>query len=193
MRACSWQSTVTQRGSFLSPQVFLLGSMSWMSCLDAQKCLSHDFARIVGRHDHSHHAPTSHRHLPSPLCSPLDVLSCWLSSKQLVTMDVERLHVVLQQSFSPDANLRVPAEETVRNLKHLKGATVLLLQVAAETQVSAHVPNSCVAIGFGLDPSCFCVFQRNIKLLIGRKFANMALLSATIRYNSKSDRQLPFN
>jgi hypothetical protein len=68
-------------------------------------------------------------------------------------MDVERLHVVLQQSFSPDANLRVPAEETVRNLKHLKGATVLLLQVAAETQVSAHVSNRCVAIGFGLQES----------------------------------------
>jgi hypothetical protein len=51
-------------------------------------------------------------------------------------MDVEQLHVVLQQSFSPDANLRVPAEETIRNLKHIKGATTLLLQVAAEKQVS---------------------------------------------------------
>jgi hypothetical protein len=54
----------------------------------------------------------------------------------MATMDVEQLHVVLQQSFSPDANLRGPAEETVRNLKHIKGATVLLLQVAAEKQVS---------------------------------------------------------
>lgn len=51
-------------------------------------------------------------------------------------MDVEQLHVVLQQSFSPDANLRVPAEETIRNLKHIAGSTILLLQVAAETQVS---------------------------------------------------------
>ena len=51
-------------------------------------------------------------------------------------MDVEQLHVVLQQSFSPDANLRVPAEETIRNLKHVKGSTTLLLQVAAESQVS---------------------------------------------------------
>jgi hypothetical protein len=51
-------------------------------------------------------------------------------------MDVEQLHVVLQQSFSPDANLRVPAEENIRNLKHIKGATTLLLQVAAEKQVS---------------------------------------------------------
>ena len=51
-------------------------------------------------------------------------------------MDVEQLHVVLQQSFSPDANLRGPAEETIRNLKHIKGATIMLLQVAAEKQVS---------------------------------------------------------
>ena len=50
-------------------------------------------------------------------------------------MDVERLHVVLQQSFSPDANLRVPAEETIRNLKHVKGSTTLLLKIAAEKQV----------------------------------------------------------
>ena len=51
-------------------------------------------------------------------------------------MDVEQLHVVLQQSFSPDSNLRVPAEATIRNLKRIKGSTVLLLQVAAEKQVS---------------------------------------------------------
>ena len=51
-------------------------------------------------------------------------------------MDVEQLHVVLQQSFSPDANLRVPAEATIRNLKHTKGSTVLLLQVVSEKQVS---------------------------------------------------------
>jgi len=54
-------------------------------------------------------------------------------------MDVEQLHVVLQQSFSPDANLRGPAEETIRNLKHIKGATVHLLQVAAEKQVQFEV------------------------------------------------------
>jgi hypothetical protein len=51
-------------------------------------------------------------------------------------MDVERLHVVLQQSFSPDVNLRAPAEEIIRNLKHAKGSTTSLLQVAAEKQVS---------------------------------------------------------
>ena len=50
-------------------------------------------------------------------------------------MDVEQLHVVLQQSFSADAATRKPAEETVRNLKNLPGAVVLLLQVAAEKQV----------------------------------------------------------
>ena len=51
-------------------------------------------------------------------------------------MDVEQLHVVLQHSFSPDSNLRVPAEAAIRNLKNVKGSTVLLLQVAAEKQVS---------------------------------------------------------
>lgn len=50
--------------------------------------------------------------------------------------DVEQLHVVLQQSFSPDSKLRDPAEQAIRNLKHVKGSTVLLLQVAAEKQVS---------------------------------------------------------
>lgn len=50
-------------------------------------------------------------------------------------MDVEKLHTVLQQSFSPDATLRDPAEETIRNLKHIKGATIMLLQVTAEKQV----------------------------------------------------------
>ena len=53
-----------------------------------------------------------------------------------MAMNAEQLHVVLQQSFSPDAALRGPAEETIRNLKHIKGATIMLLQVAAEKQVS---------------------------------------------------------
>ena len=59
-------------------------------------------------------------------------------------MDVEQLHVVLQQSFSPDATLRLPAEETIRNLKNLPGATILLLQVAAEKQVRISID------GFGV-------------------------------------------
>mmetsp|Transcript_7566 Transcript_7566/g.11844 ORF Transcript_7566/g.11844 Transcript_7566/m.11844 type:complete len:1061 (+) Transcript_7566:86-3268(+) len=54
-------------------------------------------------------------------------------------MNVESLHVTLQQSFSPDANLRSPAEETIRNLKQVKGSTVMLLQVAAENQVQYEV------------------------------------------------------
>ena len=50
-------------------------------------------------------------------------------------MDVEQLHIVLQQSFAADANVRKPAEETIRNLKNLPGSVQLLLQVAAEKQV----------------------------------------------------------
>ena len=52
-------------------------------------------------------------------------------------MDVEQLHVVLQQSFSPDAAVRHPAEQTMKNLKHIPGAVGLLLQVAGEHQVCA--------------------------------------------------------
>lgn len=50
--------------------------------------------------------------------------------------NVEQLHVVLQQSFSPDVNLRGPAEETIRNLKNLPGSTTSLLKIASEKQVS---------------------------------------------------------
>jgi hypothetical protein len=50
-------------------------------------------------------------------------------------MDVEQLHIVLQQSFAADAAIRKPAEETIKNLKNLPGAAQLLLQVAAEKQV----------------------------------------------------------
>mmetsp|Transcript_108 Transcript_108/g.167 ORF Transcript_108/g.167 Transcript_108/m.167 type:complete len:1061 (-) Transcript_108:259-3441(-) len=54
-------------------------------------------------------------------------------------MNVEALHVALQQSFSPDGNLRSAAEEQIRNLKHVDGATTMLLQVAAEKQVQFEV------------------------------------------------------
>jgi hypothetical protein len=54
-------------------------------------------------------------------------------------MDVEQLHVVLQQSFSPEAAIRKPAEDIIRNLKNLPGSVVLLLQVAVEKQVRACV------------------------------------------------------
>lgn len=50
-------------------------------------------------------------------------------------MNVEALHATLQQSFSSDASVRGPAEEAIRNLKHVKGSIIMLLQVAAENQV----------------------------------------------------------
>ena len=52
-----------------------------------------------------------------------------------ITMDVEQLHVILQQSFASEASVRNPAEEIIRHLKHIQGATVLLLQVVSEKQV----------------------------------------------------------
>ena len=51
-------------------------------------------------------------------------------------MNVEALHVALQQSFHPDASIRDPAEKAIKNLKYVKQSTVMLLQVAAEKQVS---------------------------------------------------------
>jgi len=54
-------------------------------------------------------------------------------------MNTEALHQTLQQSFSSDAALRVPAEKTIRNLKHVAGATAMLLQVATEKQVQYEV------------------------------------------------------
>lgn len=50
-------------------------------------------------------------------------------------VNVEELHVVLQQSFSPDAAIRHPAEANIRNLKHMPGAVPALLRVASEPQV----------------------------------------------------------
>jgi len=65
-------------------------------------------------------------------------------TKNKYNMDVEQLHVVLQQSFSADAAVRNPAEQTIRNLKNLPGAAQLLLQVAAEKQVRyIYAVNQC--------------------------------------------------
>ena len=50
-------------------------------------------------------------------------------------MDVEKLHLVLQQSFAAEATIRQPAEEIIRNLRNVPGSIQLLLQVAAEHQV----------------------------------------------------------
>lgn len=48
---------------------------------------------------------------------------------------VEALHVALQQSFSPDRNVRDPAEVSIKQLKFVPGATQMLIQIAQEKQV----------------------------------------------------------
>jgi hypothetical protein len=54
-----------------------------------------------------------------------------------VNMDaVEALHVALQQSFSPDASIRDPAEARIKHLKFVPGATQMLLHITEEKQVS---------------------------------------------------------
>mmetsp|Transcript_6423 Transcript_6423/g.12103 ORF Transcript_6423/g.12103 Transcript_6423/m.12103 type:complete len:1045 (-) Transcript_6423:2118-5252(-) len=54
-------------------------------------------------------------------------------------MDTEALHVALQQSFSPDASLRLPAEQTIKNLKQIPGAIKMLLEIATEKQVQFEI------------------------------------------------------
>uniref|UniRef100_A0A7S3QJN0 Importin N-terminal domain-containing protein n=1 Tax=Chaetoceros debilis TaxID=122233 RepID=A0A7S3QJN0_9STRA len=54
-------------------------------------------------------------------------------------MNTEALHVALQQSFSPDANLRLPAEKNIKNLKNVPGAAKMLLEIAAEQQVQYEI------------------------------------------------------
>lgn len=48
---------------------------------------------------------------------------------------VEALHVALQQSFSPDASVRVPAEASIKHLKFVPGAVQMLLHITEEKQV----------------------------------------------------------
>lgn len=57
-------------------------------------------------------------------------------ASQNVNMDaVEALHVALQQSFSPDASVRVPAEASIKHLKFVPGATQMLIHITEEKQV----------------------------------------------------------
>ena len=116
-------------------------------------------------------------------------------------MDVEQLHIVLQQSFSPDSNLRVPAEETIRNLKHIKGATIMLLQVAAEKQVRF----GGISTDSGGKPTFrlnFCG-HKSYPLVLDKLFRDIPLLVPQTlhplipflhkRFNSKFDKQPLFN
>ncbi len=57
---------------------------------------------------------------------------------------VEELHVALQQSFSPDASVRDPAEAAIKNLKNVPGATQMLLHITEEKQVSEKIDDGVV-------------------------------------------------
>ena len=48
---------------------------------------------------------------------------------------VEQLHLALQQSFSPDGNVRDPAEASIKQLKFVPKATAMLLHITEEKQV----------------------------------------------------------
>ena len=50
-------------------------------------------------------------------------------------MDLESLHLALQQSFSAESHIRHSSEKMIKNLKTVDGAVTLLLQVVAEKQV----------------------------------------------------------
>ena len=62
---------------------------------------------------------------------------------------VEALHVALQQSFSPDASVRDPAEAAIKNLKNVPGATQMLLHITEEKQVSSN--DRCRGDRMGVD------------------------------------------
>ena len=80
-------------------------------------------------------------------------------------MDTEALHVALQQSFSPDANLRDPAEKAIKSLKNVKGATVMLLQVVAEKQVTYIIMLNFLEKMACLDEMIIILFDHNIRYL----------------------------
>lgn len=62
---------------------------------------------------------------------------------------VEALHVALQQSFSPDASVRDPAEASIKHLKFVPGATQMLLHISEEKQVRWHSCASDIKFCFG--------------------------------------------
>jgi hypothetical protein len=106
-------------------------------------------------------------------------------------MDVEQLHVILQQSFSADASIRKPAEEQIKNLKNLPGSVVLLLQVAAEKQVSPFfVRNACAVVVYSPRvPFVLCKIADNACIHVCIPF----ILIVRFRFVSRSDKQLRFS
>jgi len=71
-------------------------------------------------------------------------------------MNVESLHLALQQSFSADSHIRQPAENIIKNLKKVEGAVTLPLQVVAEKQVRSC--SECIDGRVILSNSCFASF-----------------------------------
>ena len=71
-------------------------------------------------------------------------------------MDVESLHLALQQSFSAESHIRQPAEKIIKNLKKVEGAVTLPLQVVAEKQVRSC--SECIDGRVILSNSCFALF-----------------------------------
>ena len=68
-------------------------------------------------------------------CSNSIIISIIMAANNVNMDAVEALHVALQQSFSPDAGVRDPAEAAIKNLKYMSGATQMLLHITEEKQV----------------------------------------------------------
>jgi hypothetical protein len=71
-----------------------------------------------------------------------------MAEKSVDMSAVEALHVALQQSFSPDASVRDPAEAAIKNLKNVPGATQMLLHITGERQVSSDDCRTCAEFGW---------------------------------------------
>lgn len=118
-----------------------------------------------------------------------------------INMDaVEALHVALQQSFSPDASVRDPAEAAIKNLKFVPGATQMLLHITEEKQVRFRFEFCCV-----MHEQKFGRWVKSVVAEIGGAryvsfylvFVHLVLTSLTVhhlsRSNTKSAKPQPFN
>ena len=84
---------------------------------------------------------------------------------------VEGLHVALQQSFSPDASVRDPAEASIKHLKYVPGATTMLLHITEEKQVR----NEGI-VWFMLEDVCFLLDHISCNRLLSFFLMHHALM-----------------
>lgn len=103
-----------------------------------------------------------------------------------VNMDaVEALHVALQQSFSPDASIRDPAEASIKHLKFVPGSTQMLLHITEEKQVRC-LSSICNII--------YCAIFLQLGFLESLRIScSRAICKYLFRFNMRSAKPQPFS